>query len=300
MVKKGAVKKRELLKAKSAREVKKAQLFIIAAVIIVGVLFSLFAVTNYVKTKPKPTAFYDLSEELSSESSQVIDYATYTQCDANSLVQDFSQKYADYCCNSTSDDVELVFVYGNSGQLTMMNYSTTQTVTSGGELGGTSASFTTTTREPQITNMTTTVIPTPARATRRTEAKTESRSDSLAGSICYFPLPTLPHSPLQRFRFEGQGGAADLTYVVRSTLSWKFIKLTPNTCSRILTRAKTEKTMAKPMRAAVILFRAFSVPSLSPPAIIHWTPPISSQKKATRPAATKRILMALWTNPVGV
>jgi len=153
MVKKGAVKKRELLKAKSAREVKKAQLFIIAAVIIVGVLFSLFAVTNYVKTKPKPTAFYDLSEELSSESSQVIDYATYTQGDANSLVQDFSQKYADYCCNSTSNDVELVFVYGNSGQLTMMNYSTTQTVTSGGELGGTSASVTTTTREPQITNI---------------------------------------------------------------------------------------------------------------------------------------------------
>jgi|SRR3989338_2182047 len=153
MVKKGAVKKRELLKAKSAREVKKAQLFIIAAVIIVGVLFSLFAVTNYVKTKPKPAAFYDLSEELSSESSQVLDYATYTQGDANSLVEDFSQKYADYCCNSTSDDVELVFVYGNSGQLTMMNYSTTQTVTSGGELGGTSASVTTTTREPQITNI---------------------------------------------------------------------------------------------------------------------------------------------------
>ena len=152
MVKKGAVKKRELLKAKSAREVKKAQLFIIAAVIIVGVLFSLFAVTNYVKTKPKPTAFYDLSEELSSESSQVIDYATYTQGDANSLVQDFSQKYADYCCNSTSNDVELVFVYGNSDQLTMLNY-TTQTGTVGGELGGTSASTTITTLEPQITNI---------------------------------------------------------------------------------------------------------------------------------------------------
>ncbi len=149
MAKKGAVKKRELLKAKSAREVKKAQLFIIAAVIIVGVLFSLFAVTNYVKTRPKPAAFYDLSEELSSESSQVIDYATYTQGDANSLVQDFSQKYAGY----VGKDIELVFVYGNSGQLTMLNYTTQETGSLGGELGGTSASIPTTTREPQITNI---------------------------------------------------------------------------------------------------------------------------------------------------
>src|SRR3989344_5739872 len=55
MAKKGAVKKRELLKAKSAREVKKAQLFIIAAVIIVGELGGTSASTTITTLEPQIT-----------------------------------------------------------------------------------------------------------------------------------------------------------------------------------------------------------------------------------------------------
>ena len=53
--------------------------------------------------------------------------------------------------------------------------------------------------------------------------------------------------------------------------------------------------MAKPIRALVIFFRAFSVPSLSPPAIIHWTPPTNKKKKAIRAAAMRRKLRAALT-----
>lgn len=103
---------------------KKAQLFIIAALIIVGILFSLVSITNYIKGKPKPTAFYDLSEEISSESSQVLDYATYTkESDVNKLIANFTDKYASYA----GENVELVFVYGNTNSLTIENYTLADT-----------------------------------------------------------------------------------------------------------------------------------------------------------------------------
>src|SRR3972149_3620979 len=51
--------------------------------------------------------------------------------------------------------------------------------------------------------------------------------------------------------------------------------------------AYAEKTTTKPIKAAVIRLRAFSVPSLSPPARIHCRPPQRSQMKAIRPARTK-------------
>ena len=98
---------------------KKAQLFIIAALIIVGILFSLVAVTNYIKGKPKPTAFYDLSKDINAESSQVLDYATYKkESDVSKLIANFTEKYASYA----GENVELVFVYGNTNQLTIENY----------------------------------------------------------------------------------------------------------------------------------------------------------------------------------
>lgn len=53
------------------------------------------------------------------------------------------------------------------------------------------------------------------------------------------------------------------------------------------TIAQAEKTMAKPMRALVISLRAFSLPALSPPEVIHWTPPQTSLKKKTMAAITR-------------
>ena len=111
---------------------KKAQLFIIAALVIVGILFSLVSITNYIKGKAKPAAFYDLSEEISSESSQVLDYAVYTQeSDVNKLITNFTNKYASYA----GKNVELVFVYGNSNQLTIENYALVDTGSTGVDLG---------------------------------------------------------------------------------------------------------------------------------------------------------------------
>lgn len=103
---------------------KKAQLFIIAALIIVGILFSSVSITNYIKGKPKPTAFYDLSKEISSESSQVLDYATYKRdSDVNKLIANFTDKYASYA----GENVELVFVYGNTNSLIIENYTLVDT-----------------------------------------------------------------------------------------------------------------------------------------------------------------------------
>lgn len=111
---------------------KRAQLFIITALVIVGILFSLASITNYIRGKPKPTAFYDLSEEISFESSQVLDYATYTEeSDVNSLITNFTEKYASY----SGENVELVFVYGDTNSLTIENYTFVDTGSIGVDLG---------------------------------------------------------------------------------------------------------------------------------------------------------------------
>lgn len=110
---------------------KRAQLFIITALVIVGILFSLASITNYIRGKPKPTAFYDLSEEISFESSQVLDYATYTEeSDVNSLITNFTEKYASYA----GENIELVFVYGDGEHLTMQEYTTASTGSVGADI----------------------------------------------------------------------------------------------------------------------------------------------------------------------
>lgn len=64
--------------------------------------------------------------------------------------------------------------------------------------------------------------------------------------------------------------------------------------------AQAAKTIAKPIKALVILFLADSEPALSPPETIHCTPPITSMKKKSRAAITKSNLINPETIPAKV
>ena len=122
-----------------SRKVKKAQFYIIAAIIIVGVLFSIVAISTYIKSKPQPSIFYDLSKELDLESTNVINYGTYSGEDMPKLLENFSDTYASYA----GEDTELILVYGTEASATAIVYSPEETGTISVDIGtGTPLQFT--------------------------------------------------------------------------------------------------------------------------------------------------------------
>ena len=75
---------------------RKAQFYIVAAIIIVGVIISLATITNYAVMKKEPVKFYDLSEELSEESYRTSEYILVNDEDFNKIMEDFTNETSKY------------------------------------------------------------------------------------------------------------------------------------------------------------------------------------------------------------
>lgn len=115
---------------------KKGQFFLIATVVIVGILVTLAAVNISVKTPPdKNAAFYDLSKEIDYESSKLIDYGVYKgrEGDINKLITSLMSNYS-----AAHPDTEFLFVYGNEDGATSTQYNLVQ---SGSESIGGATSY---------------------------------------------------------------------------------------------------------------------------------------------------------------
>lgn len=115
---------------------KKAQFYLIAAIIIAMVIISLATITNYTIKKRKPVKFYDLSSELSEESSRVIDYGIYNEKDIPKVIENFTDRYFINYTKEKEKYSELVFIYGNKNNMTLTTYTSEATglifITSGG------------------------------------------------------------------------------------------------------------------------------------------------------------------------
>ena len=92
---------------------KKAQFYIIAAIVIVIALLSLAAITNYVQVKKTPQKFYDLADILKTESKYVTENAIYTNKDVNSNIESYLFLFAKYLEENTQEDFNLIIFYGN-------------------------------------------------------------------------------------------------------------------------------------------------------------------------------------------
>lgn len=108
---------------------KKAQFYLIAAIIIVGVLVGLASITNYIRTKKEPAKFYDLSEELSEEGSRIVDYGIYNEKDLSKMMENFTDNYFVQYSEEKVKDSELVFIYGNQNNITVSSYTSENTGT---------------------------------------------------------------------------------------------------------------------------------------------------------------------------
>lgn len=118
------------MKRGKAKRDRKAQFYILAAVIIIAVFIGVAALANYARMKKGYTKIYDLGKELEIETGYVYDYGVYNGTDINALISNWSDVYYNY-----TKEQEIVedwyFVYGNENELTEITFD----VESLGEIG---------------------------------------------------------------------------------------------------------------------------------------------------------------------
>ena len=119
---------------------KRAQFFLLAAVIIVAVVISLGVNPNRATVNREPESFYDFSYEVQRETGAVIDYEIYTFDDPeveggdgdvevpdgdvevpDSVLDEFVNLLADDI-RDKNPDANFMFVYGNNEEIELKNY----------------------------------------------------------------------------------------------------------------------------------------------------------------------------------
>jgi hypothetical protein len=115
---------------------KRGQFYIIAAVLIIVIVSSITAVTNYAITNPSPKPLESLSNNLEQEGPRIVDYGIYTRNDVNNVLNNFtSNDFAPYFLKKTNNP-NIVFVYGNKTNLYGVVYNLTSTGTITASIGG--------------------------------------------------------------------------------------------------------------------------------------------------------------------
>jgi len=95
---------------------KRGQFYLIATIIIVGVVGGLLVVTNYSQKKVGNDFSY-LKDELNIESQKVIDYGLLNNQNLDNLLKDFTKNYSNYSHAENS-----YFVFGNQNSITLAGY----------------------------------------------------------------------------------------------------------------------------------------------------------------------------------
>jgi len=99
---------------------KKAQFYILAAVVISGIIV-MFALVLNVSDHRDFDELYDLGEELKIESEKVLDYGVYNSLDDNGI-RDLTENFTRIYSNYKGDKKDLYFVFGNSTRITAAGY----------------------------------------------------------------------------------------------------------------------------------------------------------------------------------
>lgn len=91
---------------------RRGQVFLMAAIIIAGLLFALTKTANKGFARDEPEAFYDLSEEIGFETKRVLDYGVINAQPAGTTALQAGQMLASYAEHVAQEDV--VFIYGDT------------------------------------------------------------------------------------------------------------------------------------------------------------------------------------------
>ncbi len=89
---------------------KRGQVFLMAALIIAGILISVVRISNESTTLDEPEAFFDLSDEISFETKRVLDYGVINaEPNISELASQLLSNYSEAIGNQ-----DVAFVYGNA------------------------------------------------------------------------------------------------------------------------------------------------------------------------------------------
>lgn len=104
---------------KRGRKANKGQVYIIAAVLIVGTIIAFATIMNYSKKK-NPIEIYNVGEELGTESVNILEYGTYNNFNntqMKKLLISFIGEYSRY-----GNIERLYFIFGNLSGITFVGY----------------------------------------------------------------------------------------------------------------------------------------------------------------------------------
>ena len=90
---------------------KRGQFYLVAAIVIIGLIIGLAGVSNYVKQKPR-VKIYDLDEELGIESEEIVQYGVFNYENNDDLISflgNFTELYTEYA----GEGKDLYFIYGD-------------------------------------------------------------------------------------------------------------------------------------------------------------------------------------------
>lgn len=113
---------------------KRGQFFLLAAVIIVSILFGLSAIYTSVETPSQDPSVYYLTKEIKYESGAVIDSGIFnalTEQQVKNNLENLTDYYA-----SSNPGTDLIILYGNQTQMIAFFYTTQDTGNIGVQLGG--------------------------------------------------------------------------------------------------------------------------------------------------------------------
>lgn len=99
---------------------KKAQFFLIAALIIAGIIIALSQTFTSSSVQPQQTLTYDLSNQVYYESSQVIDNGVFNSKPQDIIAEELSNLTQYY--SSINPDSDIVIIYGNGDNLQEIKY----------------------------------------------------------------------------------------------------------------------------------------------------------------------------------
>jgi len=123
------------------KENKKGQFYLVAAIIIILAISGIASVKTYSVVKSEPKKLGDISSELKEESSRIVDYGIYNQKELSTILSNFTEEqFALYFIQKT-DNVSIVFLYGNKTELYSVQYHNRYTGTVYATLGGVSSQW---------------------------------------------------------------------------------------------------------------------------------------------------------------
>ena len=120
---------------------RKAQFYLVAAIIIVMIITGLASIKIYADSRPEPKNLEDISSELSLEGAKIIDYGIYNNENLSGLMQSFTdEEFAPYFLEKTQE-TNIVFLYGNKTSLYSVQYKKDYTGTVSATLGSASVDW---------------------------------------------------------------------------------------------------------------------------------------------------------------